>query len=320
MEQLPADLYWKSLKDPLTGKPFKAVFVKAKAVSVRERDPDLRPHYKTINPMTYGVIVAPSGFAAEEPVYLRSFAFLFKEKEELAQMLLTRESKPEFNYVRDNLLACKSYELALQCAVFTKTPLHEIAGMSLRAAWLYLSLFENDGPAAAEIRAAELKRKALAAYLVSFEKEDTSALKMGSGGVAFMIAELLRQKGDLDESIKWFSKLVVNKSLRGELKRNMQLQMEICREQRKIMKATGKIVEVEPERVQERAIFAIYRDQITWLENAVADSKLTDNDVIKGLLDGLKASGLDLTEIENTEALTKLVTKKLKKKRKPDGA
>lgn len=313
MLQLPPELYWKTLQDPLTKEQFKAAYVKVKAVSIRERDPDLRPHFKTINPMHYGIIVSPSGFAAEEPVYTRSFSFLFRDKEGLSKMLRTRRFKPGFNLVRNLKLACKSYELALECAEYIKTPQHEVAGMTLRAAWLYLELAETGGVKQAEARAQELKDKALAAYLVSYEKEDTSKLKIGSGGVAFMIAELLRNQGDFDESIRWFSKLVVDKSLTGELKRSMQLQMEVCREQRKVFKKTGKIVKVEPERTQERAIFSVYRDQIIWLENATANSKLTDNDVVKGLLDGLRASELDLSTFSNEKALTELVAKKLKR-------
>ena len=78
------------------------------------------------------------------------------------------------------------------------------------------------------------------------------------------------------------------------------------------MMAPVDVASLQPERTQERAIFAIYRDQIAWLEKATANSKLTDNDVVKGLLDGLKASKLDLTDIANTEAMIKLITKKLK--------
>ena len=308
--ELPRDYYWKRYTCPLSGAEFSTVAVKARSYSVRERGPDFCPRYEGINPQYYEIIVSPVGFAAEEGVYRRSPQLLFRDREGLVDMLKAQDAVESFAQIRDLPLACRSYELALGCTSFMRVPRYEIASLALRASWLFRE-WREDGyePAGRQIEV--LREIALSHYQQAYEKEDVTKLKLGSGGVAYLIAEILRERGEFADSLRWFSRVVSDKSAGAEVLRIARNQMETCREQRKQARESGSYVKPELERRLERTLYQVYADQARWLGKLSAAGGLMESDFLRGALDGLRDSGVDFSAFSSAEELAQWLKARL---------
>lgn len=309
--ELPRELFWKTFRDPITLAEFQAIHVKSNAYSVRSRDPDFAPHYEGVNPLWYAVIVSPSGFAAEESVYKRSPKLLFRDRDVLLDELDAMPPASQLTGIRDLQRACESYALALQLVEYQRVPLTDVAGLALKASWVFRDwAAEGNDTAADQVPA--LRALALEKYLQSYEQEDTTRLKLGSSGVGYLIAELLREQGRFDESLRWFSRVKTDKSVTTEIKRLADNQMELCREQRAQARKSGTYESPARERTRERAVYQLYRDQVHWLTRRGEQGPLTDGAILRAMLDGLEKSGVDLARFENEEQLATWIAGLLK--------
>lgn len=245
--ELPRELFWKGFSDPLSGQSFEAPLLRVSAISPLSRDPDLCTRYRGVNPLHYGVIVAPSGFAGEELVYARPPKLLIRDREALLRgiarqspasggpaeagqalyFLLSRERSPE--------LVSASYELALACAAALRIPRSELAGLQLRATWVLRERLSGAeaGSEALGRRYAQLRSAALASYRECYEGEDLSRMKLGYSGVAYLIGELLRERGDYDEAFRWLSKVIQDRGAVPEIQRLARGRLELSQEQRR---------------------------------------------------------------------------------------
>jgi uncharacterized protein (DUF2225 family) len=310
-QELPKELFWKTFRDPITLAEFQAIHVKSNAYSVRSRAPDFAPHYEGVNPLYYAVIVSPSGFAAEEQVYRRSPKLLFRDRDVLLDELEAMPPATQLTGVRDLQRACESYALALQLTEYLRVPLSDVAGLALKASWVFRDWAAEGNPAVAG-QVPALRALALEKYLQSYEQEDTTRLKLGSSGVGYLIAELLREQGRFDESLRWFSRVKTDKSVTTEIKRLADNQMELCREQRAMAKQAGTYMRPVRERARERAVYQLYRDQIRWLTRRGEQGPLTDGAILRSVLDGLERSGLELGRFETEEQLAAWLAERLK--------
>ncbi|MCB1221057.1 MAG: DUF2225 domain-containing protein [Planctomycetales bacterium] len=316
--KLPSEYYVKEYTCPVSELPFQAVVVKSRAYSLEGRDPDFRPHYKGVNPLHYAIIVSPFGFAAEEPQYKRNHSVLFRDREGLAAKL-SGGLREDFSGLRTVQQAARSYEMAVAVNECLRVPQYEIAGLALRGSWLNLEWHELEANPSALSRAKVLRRIALEKYMHAFQKEDVSKLKLGSHGVALIVAELLREQGRFEESLQWFMRLVSDRACSSEILRNARNQMDLCKEQRKEhggdLEASPSGVPVAapgPARSLDRSSLSLYRDQRKWLEGSLAESKLDEGSVCRALLDALKESGRDVSGFASEDALRHWATGKLK--------
>ena len=310
VQDLPSDLYLKEYSCPVSELKFQAVMVKTRAYSLERRDPDFRPHYIGINPLHYSIIISPVGFAAEESQYKRSPKMLFRDFEGLARRLRSTP-REELGGLRSVQQAARSCELALAGCEFLRIPQYEVAGLALRASWLNLEWAETEDSPLARTRAAALRRIALEKYMHAFQKEDVSKLRLGSHGVAMIVAELLREQGRYDEALQWFMRLVTDRSLSGEILRNARNQMELCREQRKGQLERTDSEAVKATRTQERVNLALYQDQRDWLAARLKGSALNEAAVLRSLLDAMQDSGRDPAEFATEEDLRHWLAGKL---------
>jgi uncharacterized protein (DUF2225 family) len=311
---LPSELFWKTFTDPITQAEFRAIQVKSSAYSVRSRDPDFGPRYEGVNPLWYGIIISPSGFAAEEGVYKRSPKLLFRDRARLLELLDEMPPTSQLREMRDIQRACESYTVALQVVEHLRVSLSEVAGMALKASWLFRDWAEEGHEAAAGL-VPMLRGVALEKYLAAYEKEDTSRLKMGSSGVGYLIAELLREQGRFDESLRWFSRVKTDKSTSSEIKRLADNQMETCRQQRARAKEDGTYQRPPRERAKERSVYQLYRDQVRWLAKRAEEGALTDSAILRAAVDGLEQSGLDLGHFAAEEQLAEWLAQAIRKRR-----
>ncbi len=233
---MDATLFLKRYKDPLTGTEFSAPSLRISKVTVVGREPDFRPRYSGPNPLHYAVLYAPSGFTADESVFGRSSAMLFADKAGLVEHLNDIGPQPELAGPRDIPLVCQAYARAMGCTPFLKIPQSDVGGLALRSSWNFMEWLESpaaesqDGMLRDQIAA--LRRIALITYLGCYENEDLSVSKLGYSGAAYLIAELLRESGELDEAARWYSRVVRDKAASPQVLRLARQQMEVCREER----------------------------------------------------------------------------------------
>lgn len=308
---LPKEYFWREHKCPYSNRVFDTVAVKANAYTVRRRDPDFRPHYQGVNPLHYAVLVSPVGFAAEEPVYKRSPELLFRDREALLETLQTHMMEGDFCGMRDIAMACRTYEMALACTPHLRMPRSEVAGLALRASWVYMEWAEEGFEAAAD-QAIALRRIALESYLVAYEKEDVTKLKLGSAGVGYLIAELMREQRRFDDSLRWFTRIVTDKTAGAEVMRNARNQMELCRNQRQQAKDSGEYEKPTLERSIERSMYQLYRDQARWLARTAEGVPLAESEILRGLLDGMIKSKVDLSGFTSEADLALWLESKLR--------
>lgn len=310
MPELPREYYWKRYTCPLSGQEFASVAVKARSFTVRERGTDFAPRYIGINPLFYEIIVSPVGFAADEHTYHRSSALLFKDRDGLREMLQEQDALESYAQIRDLPLACRSFELALGCTAFLRVPRFEVASLALRASWLYREWLE-EGYEPARRQMEVLREIALKHYQEAYEKDDVTKLKLGSAGVSYLIAEMLRERGEYADSLRWFSRTIADKSAGAEVMRLARNQSEICREQRKKALESGEYVKPELERRLERSAYQVYTDQVRWLSKLSSAGGMMESELVRGLLDGVYKSGIDLQAFKTPDELAQWIAARL---------
>lgn len=308
---LPKEFFWREFTCPITGRTFDSVSVKTSAVTVRSRATDFRPIYEGVSPLHYAIIVSPVGFAAEEELFRNPASLRFRDRDGLIGLLQAQPPQGDFCGIRDIPTVCRAYELALSCTGFTRTPRSEIAGLALRTSWM-LQEWADSGEAHAADQASALRNIALEQYLEAFEKEDVTKLRLGSGGVAYLIAEIMRQQRRYDDSLRWFSKVVADRSTAAEVMRLARNQMEFCREERQSAKASGEYEKPKLDRQIERSMYQIFRDQSQWLAQQAERGALSESAILRGVLDALKAGGLDAAEFKAEQDLADWLAARIK--------
>jgi uncharacterized protein (DUF2225 family) len=244
-------------------------------------------------------------------VYKRSAKLLFRDRDEMLTQIEGMPPPTNLTGVRDLAQACASYTLALQQAEFLRIPQAEVASLALKSSWLYRD-WADEGYKPAEAQYPALRKLALEKYLVAYEQEDVSKLKIGSTGVAYLIAELLREQGRFDESLRWFSRVKADKSANAEVKRLADDQMQLCRDQRSTAKEKGTYEKPVRERGKERTVYQLYRDQGHWLKHVAEGCSLGESEILRAVLDGLKQSGFNGAGFEAEKQLAEWIAECLK--------
>jgi uncharacterized protein (DUF2225 family) len=245
---LPRELYYKGYTDPLSGLQFEAPQTRASALRPAGRNADLAPRYAGPSPLHYGIVVAPSAFAADASLYGKAAASLIRDfaglRAHVAAIQATGSAaalSARYNAERSLFSAAQSYQLAIGCAQFLRLALHEHAALRLRASWVLRDFIASGEADDYRARFPALRSSALELYKRSYEGEDLSATKLGYCGAAYLIGELSREAARYEESYRWLSRVVQDKTCSGDLLRLARERLELCQLQRR----EGAAAEVE---------------------------------------------------------------------------
>ncbi|MBM7648532.1 uncharacterized protein (DUF2225 family) [Bacillus ectoiniformans] len=202
--------YEKQEKCLLCQQTFPTTKIRTSFVKVKEHDTDLKPIYEgDINPLFYNVkICVHCGFS-----YTDDFAKYFAPnvKEELQEKVASQWVSQNYGSLRTIHQAINSYKLAIYNGMIKREKHLTIAGLALRTAWLYRDL-ENS---AQEIRFLEMAAKQ---YEYAYLNEDLTATQMSEVKVLYLIAELLRRSGHLEEAATYFSKVIEKQRISNDKK------------------------------------------------------------------------------------------------------
>lgn len=182
-------------------KKFKTTKVRTKFVKVDSHESDFQPVYqnKEVNPLLYNVFVCEHcGFSFTEE-FTKYFATGVKEdiQEKIANKWIPRSYGDERN-IQDGLTA---YKLGILCGTIKNEKFVNIAGLALRTAWLYRLQNKTEE----EQRFLEIARNR---YADSYSTDDYNGTQMSEIRMLYLIAELSRRIGDMENATRYFSKVI----------------------------------------------------------------------------------------------------------------
>lgn len=202
-------LYNKKIVCPVCNKEIEVTKVKTKACKVKSRDTDMCVHYENINVLFYDVWVCENcGYAALQDKFEGIFT---KDIKVVRDNISKHWIKRSFTGERDIDKAIEAFKLALLALNIRKAKSSELAKICLRIAWLYRDKEDN----AKEL---EFLNFALNSYNEAYQKERFPLDKLDEMTCMYIIAELFRRVGKLDESILWFSRIVSSAAARSNPK------------------------------------------------------------------------------------------------------
>lgn len=222
-------LYLKKMTCPICGNEFSSMKAKLNACKLDGKDEDFCTHYVDLNPMYYEIFVCPyCGYAASE----NSFGELTDSeirqlKEAFAGRTIGRSFCNERS-LNDAIAACK---LAIHTAELRNAKAGVLAGLCLKLAWLYR--FAGDK------QEEKFLQYALDHYLEAFNTEACPIGNLNEISMMYLLGELSRRLGKLDEAIVWFGKAVASPERRENprIERMAREQWSLTKEELKKSKA-----------------------------------------------------------------------------------
>lgn len=209
-------LYSKKFTCPICGKQFSSMKAKVSSCKVKKRDEDFCTHYVDLNPMYYDIFVCPyCAYAAPES----TFGELTEEEASLLKEAFSgREVGRSFCTERSLDDAIASLKLAIYTAELRRASAGILAGLCLKLAWLYR--FKGDK------REELFLGYALRNYLEAFDKEPLPIGNLNEISLMYLLGEMSRRLGKLNEAITWFGKAAAS----PERKENPKIE-KLAREQ-----------------------------------------------------------------------------------------
>lgn len=201
-------LYNKKVKCPCCEKEIEVTKVKTKGVKVKSRDTDMCVTYDGLNVLYYDVWVCENcGYAALQDKFEGLF---LKDVAPIKNAISKHWVKRSFAGERDNEHAIEAFKLALLTLKVRNAKASELAKVCLRIAWLYR---EVEDP-----KEIEFLTFALNAYNEAYSKERFPLDKLDEVTCMYIIAELFRRVGKLEDAIQWFSRIVSSSMARNNPK------------------------------------------------------------------------------------------------------
>ena len=216
----------KSEECPVCGAKFKSKHVRSGRFKAVGSDTDLRPKYQPLDVLKYDAVVCPAcGYAALS----RFFKFMMPSyekaiKENISANWQGMEPTGDF-YTYDD--AITQHKLALANTIVKGAKDSEKAYTCLKLAWLYRGKAETLEPTAenyeaqlkeAKAQEKELLENAYAGFVNAYSTEDFPMCGMDELTVTYLLAELARRAGKLDEASRFVSTVLTNRNASDRIK------------------------------------------------------------------------------------------------------
>ncbi|HOP74463.1 MAG TPA: DUF2225 domain-containing protein [Bacillota bacterium] len=193
----PKTIYNTTVVCPACEREFTATKVRLNAYRVLSQDSDFAAIYEGVNPILYQVFVCEHcGYAAFQD---RFDQLNPKERKIINTQVGAYWKHKSYSGERTLDSALEAYKLALYCLQLRKAKSSEIAKTCLRIAWIYR--WKGDQ------REKDFLKFALELYTEAYQSEDLPFDKMDAPHCIYLIAELNRKTGNLEEATKWFGRL-----------------------------------------------------------------------------------------------------------------
>lgn len=221
--------YTKKITCPVCDSSFDILKVTSSYVRVSKKDEDFCPHYETINPLLYyPCICANCGYAAMEEKFE---SISDKDIKIIQEKIMPRWVKRDFPQERTINLAIDIYKIVLLNLQARGANHSEVASACMKIGWLYRYLEDPKEEIFLNL--------ALGEYKNAYENESFPTETLDEITCMYIIGELLRRQGNINDAAKWFYKVISCKILdeANKAKNNMIInmardQLQNIREQR----------------------------------------------------------------------------------------
>ena len=235
-----ADLIFdKNYTCPVCEKEFKAKAIRTGKIKLVAADSDLRPKYHSVDSLKYDVIACPiCGYAALN----RYFNYMTSSQAKLIKMNISNSFRglgQESDVVSYDSAIMK-HKLALANTVVKRAKASEKAYTCLKTAWVLRGKAESlseDMPdykkvkeeLAAEER--EFLQNAYDGFMEAFPKEVFPMCGMDENTVCYLVGELARRTGHMDDAKRWVARVLVSKTANDRIKQKaMELKDKLTSE------------------------------------------------------------------------------------------
>jgi uncharacterized protein (DUF2225 family) len=175
--------------------------IRSKAIKLVKQDTDFCPYYESENPMFYEAVICPEcGYGA----HITNFNNINKYgKARIREKITKRWTKRSFTGQRNINKALEAFKLVLLNLTDMEGPKSEMAKICMRIAWLYR--YKNDSK-----NEKKFLEHALKNYMDAYGEEDlTTEGKIDQYTCLFIIGELCKRLNRYEESVRWFSRLIM---------------------------------------------------------------------------------------------------------------
>jgi len=221
--QLEKVLVAKKQKCPVCKSDFQDWDVSSYRIRIEKTDTDLRSYYSPYDPLYYGVIICQEcGYAATRSYFNKTT----KKQSDLILSKITpnyRRKIYHHTYTIDD--AIERHKYALLNTVIKEGKDSEKAMTCLKLSWLYREKEDSESESL-------FRQNALKGFLCAYEKEH-SIPGMDTNTLQYLIGELNRREGNLEEAMKYIGSIIVNKDVLPRLKNRAIDVKELILEERK---------------------------------------------------------------------------------------
>ena len=190
---------------PLCGKRFQVTRVKSR-LTMTSQDSDFCTYYKEVNPNYYSIwYCLHCGYAAQD-TYFEEFP-PFAEK--IKTFLAKRKISVRFDGMRTREQAIATYKLAIYFAEMGLVLSSRIASLYLKLAWLYREGMQTEEELA-------MLEKARCYYEQAYMREKLPIGNISELTMEYLLGELLRRTGKLDEAIGYLGQVISNPGIKNE--------------------------------------------------------------------------------------------------------
>lgn len=218
-------LFDKTYTCPVCDTEFKSKMVRTGKAKLVSADSDLRPKYQGIDPLKYDAILCPKcGYASLS----RYFSFVMDSQAKLIKEQISRsfQYKSEDENVYSYNEAITRHKMALLNTVVKKGKTSERAYTCLKLAWLSrgkreeLAAKNGSNEEIAKIQEEEVQflENAYEGFSAAFSKETFPMCGMDQYTVMYLVAELARRIGKVDEAKRWVSRVLVARDANKRIK------------------------------------------------------------------------------------------------------
>ncbi len=214
-------LYDKEVKCPVCDATFKAKMVKSASPRISKKDSDFYNKYDVINPYFYDVWVCNCcGYASMKVDFLK---IKEHQKDLVRNKISTKWQGKAYPDIYDVNTAVERYKFALYNSAIIEASSSRKAMNCLKIAWMYRILEDSTNET-------YFIQQALEGFNDAFINESTPLYGMDHGTLMYLIGELYRRVGEIDNANLWFSKLITSTNVDQKIKEMARNQRDLIKE------------------------------------------------------------------------------------------
>ena len=178
-------------------------------VRITRSDSDLRNYFAPYDPLYYAVVICSAcGYSAQRSDFSQINT---KQKKLIEEKITPKFKTKDYPQVYTADMAIERYMHAYKCAEAKGGATSEKAMICLRLSWLYRDKEDDENETI-------YREHALKGLIQAFESERFPIAGMDSATLDYLIGELHRRCGNLDEASKHIGKVIVQRGIPSRLK------------------------------------------------------------------------------------------------------